>query len=60
LVRGTAAGLTALETGRVYHSTQKGVVVLKTGKAYHNTHKGTGAAAGGIVTSSGVLPPVST
>jgi hypothetical protein len=57
LVRGTAAGLTALETGRVYHSTQKGVVVLKTGKTYHNTHKGTGTAAGGIVTSSGMLPP---
>jgi hypothetical protein len=29
----------------------------KTAKIYHNTHKGTGAAAGGIVTSSGMLPP---
>jgi hypothetical protein len=25
--------------------------------AHHNTHKGTGAVAGGIVTSSGILPP---
>jgi hypothetical protein len=34
-----------------------GLVAPKTGTIYHNTHKGTGAAAGGIVTSSGMLPP---
>jgi hypothetical protein len=30
---------------------------LNTESIYHNRHKGTGAASGGIVTSSGLLPP---
>ena len=36
---------------------QPGLVVPKTNRLYHNEAKGTGAAAGGIVTSSGMLPP---
>ncbi len=32
-------------------------VVPKTDRVYHNRFKGTGAAAGGIVTPSGMLPP---
>ena len=34
-----------------------GLVALNTSRLYHNEAKGTGAAAGGIVTSSGMLPP---
>jgi len=34
-----------------------GLAAPQTVEIYHNTHKGTGAAAGGIVTSSGMLPP---
>jgi hypothetical protein len=34
-----------------------GLVAPKTNGVYHNKYKGTGAAAGGIVTSSGMLPP---
>ena len=34
-----------------------GLVAPDTQRLYHNTHKGTGAAAGGVVTSSGMLPP---
>ena len=36
---------------------QPGLVVPKTDRLYQNEAKGTGAAAGGIVTSSGMLPP---
>ena len=36
---------------------QPGLVAPKTSRLYHNEAKGTGAAAGGIVTSSGMLPP---
>jgi hypothetical protein len=38
-------------------SSRPGLVAPKTDRVYHNAHKGTGAAAGGIVTSSGMLPP---
>jgi prepilin-type processing-associated H-X9-DG protein len=34
----------------------RGLVAPKTKRVYHNKFKGTGAAAGGIVTSSGMLP----
>ena len=34
-----------------------GLVAPKTDNVYHNKYKGTGAAAGSVVTSSGVLPP---
>ena len=34
-----------------------GLVAPKTDNVYHNKHKGTGAAAGSVVTSSGMLPP---
>jgi hypothetical protein len=36
---------------------QRGLVTPTTDRLYHNEAKGTGAAAGGIVTSSGMLPP---
>jgi hypothetical protein len=36
---------------------QPGLVAPKATRLYHNEAKGTGAAAGGIVTSSGMLPP---
>ena len=36
---------------------QPGLAAPKGDRPYQNTHKGTGAAAGGIVTSSGMLPP---
>ncbi len=36
---------------------QPGLVAPTTGRPYQNAAKGTGAAAGGIVTSSGMLPP---
>jgi prepilin-type N-terminal cleavage/methylation domain-containing protein len=36
---------------------QPTLVPPKTNRLYHNAAKGTGAAAGGIVTSSGMLPP---
>ena len=36
---------------------QPGFVTPATDRLYHNEAKGTGAAAGGIVTSSGMLPP---
>jgi prepilin-type processing-associated H-X9-DG protein len=41
----------------VIDGTAPGLVPTTTGKIHDNTHKGTGAAAGGIVTSSGMLPP---
>ena len=34
-----------------------GPAASASGRVYRNIHKGTGAAAGGIVTSSGMLPP---
>jgi hypothetical protein len=37
--------------------TSPGPLAPSVGTRYHNTHKGTGAVAGGIVTSSGMLPP---
>ena len=36
---------------------QPGLVIPTTNRLYHNKAKGTGAVAGGIVTSSGMLPP---
>jgi prepilin-type processing-associated H-X9-DG protein len=42
---------------RVNSSTAAGIVPPTTDNIYRNRFKGTGAAAGGIVTSSGMLPP---
>jgi hypothetical protein len=38
-------------------SDPSGLVAPRAARVYHNKYKGTGAAAGGIVTSSGLLPP---
>jgi len=42
---------------RVPAGAASGLVAPNTDRIYHNQRKGTGAAAGGIVTSSGMLPP---